>query len=171
MKKQAKAIIDRLEAIMSEITLFSQEVEKTVNRDKVSLENEARLSLKAKELGKKEMELKEKFEVVKKDREEISRYSNTFSVREKEVIRKEESVRKDGEKMMDLKRELAEREIKLIDSETEREKLEIEKRDFAIIQSKVEKERKISRDRKEMLDERERKISAKEELLRKRLNA
>ena len=171
MINQIKAIQDRLENIVADITLLSQEAGKIDNRDKVSLELEKKLNAKSLDLSVKEKKFKDRADDLEKQKNEISKYVDKFSVREKAIIQREQEIKDELEKLESLKRELAKRELSIVDNETEREKLEIDRRDFEIIRSKVEKERQISRDRKEMLDERERQISAKEELLRKRLNS
>ena len=148
MIDQIKAIQSRLEGLVADINLLSQEVGKIENRDKVSLENENRLSLRATKLSKKELELK-----------------------------KEQEIKRLFENTETLKKDLVKRELVVIDNEEQREKInkdkeafERERKDFEIVASKVEKEKLVARDRKEMLDERERKIKVKEEVLRKRLS-
>ena len=171
MIDQIKSIQARLEGLVADINLISQEAGKIENRDKVSREEEARLSVKAGKLSRYALKLKKRQELIEKDREEISKYSNTFAVREKKILRDEEQIEKKLENIEILKKELVVRELKVADNEEEREKLKLEKKDFEIIQSKVEKARKLSRNRKEMLDERERKLKVKEELLKRRLRA
>lgn len=171
MLDQAKNILARLEAMMGDITLLSQEVGKIENRDKVSLEIESKLVGRAMDLSIKENKLRDDREQLEKDREELNRFSGRFAVREKQIIEKEGEISKQLEGLENLKKELAKRELTMVDNEEERARLEIDKRDFEVIRSKVEKERLIARDRKEMLDERERKISVKEELLKRRLGS
>ena len=170
MKKQAEAIKVKIEVLISDLTALSQDVEKMDNRDKVSLENEGRLSQKARDLSIKELELKSEKEEVEKHRSELSDYSQSLAKRETSVLKKEADIQRIYEGVETLKSDLVKRELAVIDLEDTKARLEIEKRDFEIISSKVEKERLLARDRKDMLDERERKIAAREELLRKRLS-
>ena len=170
MKKQAEAIKVKIEVLISDLTALSQDVEKMDNRDKVSLENEGRLSQKARDLSIKELELKAEKEGIEKHRSELSDYSQSLAKRETSVLKKEADIQRIYEGIEGLKSDLVKRELAVVDLEDTKAKLEIEKRDFEIIASKVEKERLLARDRKDMLDERERKIAGREELLRKRLN-
>ena len=170
MKKQAEAIKVKIEVLISDLTALSQDVEKMDNRDKVSLENEGRLSQKARDLSIKELELKAEKEGIEKHRSELSDYSQSLAKRETSVLKKEADIQRIYEGVETLKSDLVKRELAVIDLEDTKARLEIEKRDFEIISSKVEKERLLARDRKDMLDERERKIAAREELLRKRLS-
>ena len=170
MKDQIDSIRARLENIANDIILLDKQVGEVENRDKVSIEMQKKLNDKSLNLSILEQEFKDKTSKLEQDREELSRYANKFAQREKQIIENEEKVRIKLENLDKVKKELAQREIQISDSEEERTKLEIEKKDFEIIQAKVEKERQVSRDRKEALDERERKINIKEELLRKRLN-
>jgi len=170
LKQQAEAIKTKIEVLISDLTALSRDVEKMDNRDKVSLENEVRLAQKTRDLSIKELELKAGQGGIEKYRSELSDYSQALAKREASIFKKEADIQRIYEGVETLKSDLVKRELAVVDLEDTKIKLEIEKRDFEIIASKVEKERLMARDRKDMLDERERKIAAREELLRKRLN-
>ena len=171
MKQQAEAIRAKIEVLISDLVSLSRDVEIMDNRDKVSLENEKRLAQKARGQSFKDLELKAEKEKLEKDRDELSNYSQALVKRESSILKKEEDIKRLYVAIETMKSDLVKRELAIVDLEDDKERLKIEKRDFEIISSKVEKERLLARDRKDMLDERERKIAAREELLRKRLNA
>ena len=171
MKQQAEAIRVKIEVLISDLAALSRDVEIMDNRDKVSLENDQRLAQKTKDISFKELGLKTEKEKLEKDRDELSNYSQALAKREASILKKEEDIKRLYVAIETMKSDLVKRELAIVDLEDDKERLKIEKRDFEIISAKVEKERLLARDRKDMLDERERKIAAREELLRKRLNA
>ena len=177
MKQRAEALKAKIGVLISDLMALSQDVEKMDNRDKVSLENEGRLAQKTRELSIKELELKAEREKLESNRSELSSYSQTLAKREISILKKEEDIKRLYTAIETMKSDLVKRELAIVDLEDSKVKLEgekaklgIEKRDFEIIAAKVEKERLLARDRKDLMDEREKKIAAQEELLRKRLN-
>src|SRR3990167_8161359 len=110
MIDQIKSIQAKLENVVADIALLSQEVGKIENRDKVSLELEKKLNEKSLNLSIKEEKFKEKLNQLDKDREELSRFSETLNKRQSLIFKQENDIKKLYEDLEIAKKEIIKRE-------------------------------------------------------------
>lgn len=169
MVDQAKAVQAKIEVLISDLSSLDRDIGELENKNKVSEQLHSQAVEKSHSIDIKDAQLKEKIELFEKEKKQLQVTMDSYTHREKRLLYAEDIDKKVKQGLEELKIELAKRELKVVKNEEDKQKLELEKKSFEIIQAKVEKERQLSRDRKEALDERERVIKVKEELLRKRL--
>ena len=169
MIEQVKSIQSKIELLVEEFVVLSRLVAGIEAKKDACEELQKQVNKKSFDIGVKEKNLKEKAGKFEEEKVLVQKKFNSFVMERKQLDLKGSELKKEKEEVEKLKRWLAKREIKVIDMEEEREELDLNKKTFEVVRAKVEKERQISRDRNEALDERERKMKVKEELLRKRL--